>query len=96
MPLGEHWWINFTEVLEECALRRYDYPGPINVSAYAEALEHAFIPIPNIVSRLDHLKGAEYLMKFGKSEHLRLAFEDGHGTQNAVHRSADERDPDCG
>lgn len=75
MPLGEDWWIRFTEVLEECALRRYDYPGPINVSGYADALEHAFAPIPNVAPYLGRLKRGGYLMKFGKSERLRSGFE---------------------
>lgn len=77
MPLGEDWWIRFTEVLEECALRRYDYPGPINVSGYADALEHAFAPIPNVAPYLGRLKRGGYLMKFGKSERLRSGFEKG-------------------
>jgi hypothetical protein len=77
MPLGESWWIRFTEVLEECVLRRYDYPGPINMSGYADALEHAFAPIPHVAPYLGRLKRGGYLMKFGKSEHLRSGFEKG-------------------
>lgn len=77
VPSGEDWWIRFTEVLEECALRGYDYPGPINVSTYADALEHAFAPIPNVVPYLGRLRRGGYLLKFGKSEHLKAAFENG-------------------
>ena len=58
MPQGEQWWIRMTEVFEECALRGYDYPGPINVSKYASALEHAFAPIPSMEPHLrDFSKG---------------------------------------
>jgi hypothetical protein len=30
--VAESWWVPFTEILEECLLRGYPYPGPIDVS----------------------------------------------------------------
>src|SRR5438094_635958 len=64
---AEPWWIMFTEVLEECSLRGYSYPGPINISGFGEALEHAFKPIPNMQPHLERIRGTQFIIKFGDS-----------------------------
>lgn len=76
---GENWTIRMTEVLEECALRGYAYPGPINISGFACALENAFKPIPSIeaVIQKHRLAKQHYLIKFGDPKWLRLALESG-------------------
>jgi len=70
MHIAEPWWIRMTEVFHECALRDYGYPGPINISKYGEAFEHAFRPIPNMERCLEGLRGAPFTMKFGSSDWL--------------------------
>jgi len=77
--VGEIWWPIFTEVLEECSLRGYAYPGPINISKYRDALDHAFDPIPNmdrIISK-HNLERKPYVMKFGEYRWLSQAIEKG-------------------
>jgi hypothetical protein len=34
---GERWMVWTTEIFEECVLRGYGYPGPINISGYRGA-----------------------------------------------------------
>lgn len=77
---GEPWMVWQTEVFEECVLRHYDYPGPLDISAYREAFEHAFDHVPNITPVLDkyHLtREKAYLLKFGDPFWLRKSLEDG-------------------
>jgi hypothetical protein len=64
---AEEWWIMFTEVLEECSLRGYSYPGPINISEFREAFEDAFKPIPNMEPHLQRVRGSPFIIKFGDS-----------------------------
>jgi hypothetical protein len=78
--VGEAWHSIFTEVLEECSLRGYPYPGPINISKYRSVLDHAFDPIPDmdrLIERHD-LNRRPYVMKFGELRWLTQAIE--HGT----------------
>lgn len=76
---GEAWWVIFTEVLEECALRGYKYPGPINFSQYRSALDHAFEPIPDMDRAFDRygLARRPYLLKFGSQRWLSESMERG-------------------
>lgn len=77
--VGDTWWSVLTEVLEECSLRGYPYPGPLNISKYSDTLEHAFDPIPNmdrIISRYN-LERKPYVMKFGELRWLRQTIESG-------------------
>lgn len=70
--VGETWWSLLTEVLEECAIRGYEYPGPINISKFQSTLDHSFDPIPDMdlaISRHD-LQRRPYLMKFGELKWL--------------------------
>ncbi len=78
-PHGETWMTLFTEVLEECNLRGYPYPGPINISAYRESLDNAFEPIPDMdrVIREHNLNSKPYLLKFGEARWLNQALEYG-------------------
>jgi hypothetical protein len=64
---AEPWWIMFTEVMEECSLRAYSYPGPINISGLGKAFEHAFDPIPEMRSHLERVRGTQFIIKFGDS-----------------------------
>lgn len=77
---GEHWMVWFTEVLEECALRGYEYPGPINVSKFGSALEQAFDPIPDMEAAFRDLEltsNTPYLLKFGDPKWLEQALRNG-------------------
>jgi len=74
---GEQWFILQTEIMEECALRGYSYPGPINISRYRKALEHAFDPVPQMETIIEKHKLASkpYLLKFGNPVWLRPALD---------------------
>ena len=78
-PIGQTWMILFTEVLEECKLRGYPYPGPISLAPYRSSFEHAFNPIPDMERVFDtsQLRGKPLLFKFGDPKWLSLAFEKG-------------------
>lgn len=79
-PLGETWMTLLTEVLEECSLRGYPYPGPINITAsQRSAFDHAFDPIPNMdqVFKGYNLASKPYLLKFGEPKWLRPSFKQG-------------------
>jgi hypothetical protein len=71
-PAGEKWITLFTEVLEECALRGYDYPGPITIAKFQAALDHAFDPIPDMDRALAQYraKRGRHLLKFGDARWL--------------------------
>ena len=76
---GEAWMTLFTEVLEECALRGYEYPGPITIARFQSAFDHAFDPIPDmdqVIERYD-LNRSPYLLKFGDLRWLSQAIEYG-------------------
>ena len=60
---GEKWWVRFTEIMEECELRGFGFPGPINISQYKSSLDGAFDPIPNIGPALKSLAGRPYILK---------------------------------
>jgi hypothetical protein len=76
---GEAWMILFTEVLEECNLRGYAYPGPITIAGYRSSLDHAFDPIPDMDRVLDEygLRSKPYLLKFGEPRWLVPSIERG-------------------
>jgi hypothetical protein len=74
---GERWMVWTTEVFEECVLRGYGYPGPINISGYRGAFEHAFDPIPDMDAALAKYNGTNYLLKFGDPYWLRQSLEKG-------------------
>lgn len=78
-PVGETWMTLFTEVLEECNLRGYPYPGPISTVAHRSALDHAFDPIPDMDRALADmgLEAKPFLLKFGDARWLRLALDIG-------------------
>lgn len=76
---GEAWMVWFTEVLEECVLRKYPYPGPITIAKYGDAMEHAFDPIPDMELALKEINAREnnYLLKFGDPFWLKQSIESG-------------------
>jgi hypothetical protein len=76
---GEQWFIWMTEIFEECVLRNYGYPGPINISCYGTALAHAFDPVPNmdVVIAKHNLASKPYLLKFGNPFWLQRSFKKG-------------------
>lgn len=78
-PHGETWATLFTEILEECVLRGYPYPGPISIAAHRSSLDHAFDPIPDIepVLKKYNLRPKSYLLKFGDSTWLSKSYEKG-------------------
>lgn len=78
-PVGETWMSLFTEVLEECNLRGYPYPGPISIAAQRSSLDHAFDPIPDMdrVLKENELDTKPYLLKFGEAKWLGPSFEFG-------------------
>jgi hypothetical protein len=78
-PLGENWMILFTEILEECTLRGYAYPGPITIAKYRSSFEHVFDPIPDIEQVIDQygLRSKPYLLKFGAARWLGPSLEKG-------------------
>jgi hypothetical protein len=78
-PVGQTWMTLFTEVLEECSLRGYPYPGPISIAPQRASLDHAFDPIPDMDRVLEkhNLKTKPYLLKFGESKWLRPSFDFG-------------------
>lgn len=78
-PVGETWMTLFTEVLEECNLRGYPYPGPISIAAQRSSFDHAFDPIPDMdcVLKEYNFESRPYLLKFGESKWLGPAFEQG-------------------
>lgn len=67
-PAGEKWITLFNEILEECSLRGYDYPGPITIARFRDALAHAFDRIPDMDSALAQYKPkrGRHLFKFGE------------------------------
>lgn len=74
------WLTLITEVLEECQLRNYAYPYPLDInSSTSNALEHFFDPIPDIDQVIEHydLGSKPYLLKFGNPKYLRQALEYG-------------------
>jgi hypothetical protein len=77
--VGEEWSVWFTEVLEECVLRGYEYPGPITIAPFRSAFEHVFDPIPNMAPVLEEhdLAGRPHLLKFGDARWLRRSLESG-------------------
>lgn len=78
-PLGEKWTILFTEILEECTLRGYPFPGPITIAKYRSSFDHAFDPIPDIEQVIDKygLRSKPYLLKFGTAKWLGPSLEKG-------------------
>lgn len=76
-PVGETWMTLFTEILEECNLREYPYPGPISIAAQRASLDHAFDPIPDMdrVFEEYNLEAKPYLLKFGEPKWLRQSFD---------------------
>ena len=78
-PLGETWWSLLTEILEECSLRGLPYPGPIDVSRFRSALDHAFDPIPdmNRIIEQHDLGRLPYILKFGDFQWMSAAIEHG-------------------
>jgi hypothetical protein len=77
---GEPWMVWQTEVLEECVLRNYDYPGPLDFSLHRNALEHAFDPVPDVAPVLEKYKlttERAYLLKFGDPFWLRKSLQEG-------------------
>ncbi len=75
----EEWMIRFTQVLEECVVRKYPWPGPISISNYKSAMEHAFDSIPDMDRALkeNNSKKKGYLLKFGNSFFLKQSIENG-------------------
>jgi hypothetical protein len=78
-PVTRAWFVIFTECLEECELRGYDLPGPIDLSPFRRALTHAFDPIPDVGRIFDRhgLPGRPHLLKFGEARWLAAAMERG-------------------
>ena len=77
--VGETWMTLFTEILEECNLRGYSYPGPITIARFRSAMDHAFDPIPDIDRVLEryNLERRPYLIKFGELRWLTEAIQSG-------------------
>lgn len=77
--VGETWMSLFTEILEECHLRDYPYPGPITIEKFKSAMDHALDPIPDMDRVLDFhgLEKKPYLVKFGESRWLTAAIRTG-------------------
>lgn len=78
-PAAEMWMSLFTEVLEECSLRGYPYPGPISNAGLRSSLEHAFDPIPDMDRVLVDfgLTTKPFLLKYGEMKWLKPSFERG-------------------
>jgi hypothetical protein len=76
---GERWIVLMTEVFEECVLRGYGYPGPINISSFKAALQHAFDPVPDMEAVIlkRNLSSKPHLLKFGDPFWLKRSFEAG-------------------
>lgn len=76
---SEKWMIRATEVFEECVVRGYPYPGPVNISGFRDAFEHAFDPIPDVKPVFESLKlsSQPYLLKFGDAYWLQQFLEYG-------------------
>ncbi len=76
---GQRWLVWITELFEECVLRGYEYPGPINISSFrtdARLLE----PIPNmadVITKYDLSPKKAYLLKIGDPFWLRQSLEKG-------------------
>jgi hypothetical protein len=71
--------IMLTEVFEECRLRGYDRPGPINLAPHRSSFEHSLDAIPDMERAL-RKEGSEarpLLLKFGATEWLQLAMDEG-------------------
>lgn len=77
--VGLKWITLYTETLEECVLRGYTVPGPIDLSPFRSSLEHAFDQIPDIDPVLDAHKatGKPFLLKFGQPKWLRQSLNQG-------------------
>lgn len=75
---GGAWMQWFTEALEECALRKYDWPGPISLAKFKSSLDHAFDPIPDMDQAIKELEiQKNYLLKFGDPYWLKKSYEKG-------------------
>lgn len=76
---GMRWWELFTHVCEEMALRFGPFP-----TDFSNEMFHTD-PVPDFVgelgkraaSKLEHLRGSNVAIKFGKPEHMRALFENG-------------------
>jgi hypothetical protein len=73
------WMILSTEVLEECALRKYSYPGPISIAEYRDRLTDLSTPVLDVDEVLTRrsLAGKPYLLKFGQHQWLKPTLEVG-------------------
>lgn len=78
-PVGQTWMILSTEILEECGLRNYPYPGPLTVGDRRATFDHAFDPIPDMERALDELNinTKAYLLKFGEQQWLSSSLKEG-------------------
>jgi hypothetical protein len=76
---GEAWIVRWTEIMEECKLRGYSYPGPISLAQHRQSLDHAFDSIPDMSRVLAGVDSAKQpcLFKFGEPKWLRQSFERG-------------------
>lgn len=72
-PEGLAWMILSTEVLEECALRKYSYPGPISIAEHRDRLTDLSTPVLDVDKVLTRrsLAGKPYLLKFGQLQWLK-------------------------
>lgn len=77
--VGHTWMALFTECLEECVLRGYARPGPINLAPHRASMDHAFDPIPDMERAFgDHgVTPNHYILKFGDPKWLRQSFDHG-------------------
>ena len=73
------WMVLSTEVLEECVLRKYSYPGPISIAKYRDRLTDLSTPVLDVGEVLTRrsLAGKPYLLKFGQLKWLKPTIEVG-------------------
>jgi hypothetical protein len=77
--VGGYFSAAYTHILEECVLREYEYPFPLD---QVKEWHHPQYDWPGIQSAIRAFKGkapkaGSYLVKYGKSEYLIPAFERG-------------------
>lgn len=71
------WMILSTEILEECVLRDYPYPGPISIAPYRNRITDLTTPVLNVdeVLKRRELAGKPHVLKFGKLKYLKPMIE---------------------
>ena len=76
---GAQWNSLWTEVLEECHLRGFEFPGPIDIEFSKPALDNTNTRVPDLHTVLEkhNIKNKFHLLKFGEIQFLEKSMKSG-------------------